>query len=187
MKILERTQGAQVEDGAQVDVEPFGSLAGEHRAVTGQRVHGLRGEVLVVRSAARADVDRRDGQPGGEQLRRVPAGDPRHRVVLRAVPGVVGDRGDRPGVVEERVLVADRGLEPELVGDVGPGAGPVGDVDLVEDVVAELVEVGATVGLLQGDEVRYEGDLVGVVGTDKRVDVGVVGYGVFGDLGCLAV
>jgi len=100
---------------------------------------------------------------------------------------VVGDRRDRPRVVEERVLVADPGLKPELVGDVGPGAGPVGDVDLIEDIVAELVEVGAAVGLLQGDEVRDEGDPVGVVGTDERLDVGVVGYRVLGDLRCLAV
>ena len=58
VQVLERTQRAQVEDTAQVDVERVGPLPGEDPALA-DLVHGLPGQVRVVRGAARADVDRR--------------------------------------------------------------------------------------------------------------------------------
>ena len=57
------------------------------------------------------------------------------------------------------------------------------DVDLVEDVVAELVEVRAAVGRLERDVVGDQGDGGRVVGADERVQVGAVGDGILGDLG----
>jgi hypothetical protein len=60
-------------------------------------------------------------------------------------------------------------------------------VDLVEHVVAELVEVRAAVGLLERDEVGDQGHVVRPVGADERVDVGAVGDRVLADLGCFAV
>ena len=67
----------------------------------------------------------------------------RHRVDLADVKFGIVERRDRAGVVEERVRVLDLGPEPELVDDVVDGVAVVVDVDLVEDVVAELVEVRA--------------------------------------------
>jgi hypothetical protein len=64
-----------------------------------------------------------------------------HAVELAAVPVRAAQRVDRPGVVQERVSVAQHGLEPELEADVRLAVAGVIDVDLVEHGVAELVEV----------------------------------------------
>src|SRR5215207_4893448 len=109
------------------------------------------------------------------------------RVGLPTVPVRVVQAGDLAGVVEERPLVANPGREPELVGDVGLRISVVVDVDLVEDVVAELVEVRSAGGALQRDVVGDQGHCVWLVRTDERVDVGVIGDQVLRDLRCLAV
>ena len=151
-------------------------------------VDGLVRQVRVVRGAAGADVDRRAEKSLGERgpaLALLVAG---HGVVLRPVPRRVGDLGDLPRVVQEGVLVADLGREAEAVDHVRvPGDTGVADLDLVLHVVAELVEVRATLGVLEGDEVGDERDGVGLVGADERVDVGVVGDRVLGDFRGFAV
>ena len=65
----------------------------------------------------------------------------RHRVELATVPVLARQRLDRPDVVEERGRNRVLAVELELVGDVGDAVAVVVDVDLVEDVVAELIEV----------------------------------------------
>ena len=184
---LERPESSQVEDAAEVDVEALGPLPGKDLAATDQGVHRLGSEARVVGRTARSDVDRRNGELRSEPLRATLRGDPGDRVVLRPVPRLVGDRGDRPGVVEEGLLVADLCLEPELIRDVTLGRAAVRDTDLIEHVVAELVEVRSTVWLLQGDEVGDQRDGVRAVRADEGVDVGVVGDRVLGDLRRLAV
>ena len=110
------------------------------------------------------------------------------RVELRPGPvGVVVDRADRSGVVEERVGISDLGREPELVADVRATIAAVGDVDLVEDVVTELVEVGAAVGFLQRNEIGEDSYGVTPVRAAEGVHVGVVSYRVLRDLGRLAM
>jgi len=75
----------------------------------------------------------------------------------------------------------------ERVGDVVLAVAAVVDVDLVEDVVAERVEVGAARRALQRDVVGDQRDRVGPVGADERVDVGAIGDRVLRDLRCFAV
>ena len=65
------------------------------------------------------------------------------------VPRGAGERRDGAGVVQECLGVPDLGLELELVGDIRLGITVVVDVDLVQDVVAELVEVGPAAGLVR--------------------------------------
>ena len=94
--------------------------------------------------------------------------------------------GDLAGVVQEDVVgpgVGEHRVEPELVGDVGVGVVVVVDMDLVEDVVAELVEVRPTGGLLEGHVIGDYRDRAGVIGADEGVKVGAVGDGVLGDFG----
>ncbi len=64
---------------------------------------------------------------------------------------------------------------------------PVGDVDLVQHVVAELVEVRAAGRALQRHVVRDQGDGVRAVRADEGVEVGAVGDRILGDLGSFAV
>jgi len=78
-------------------------------------------------------------------------------------------------------------VELELVGDVRLTVTGVVDVDLVQHVVAELEEVRAAGWVLQRHEVRDQRDGVGLVGTDERVDIGVVRGRVTGNSGCLFV
>ena len=106
---LERAKVAQVEDGAQVDVEPLGALAGEHRVVGRQRVDRGVGQRDVVGRRVRSDVAGRAGQAAGRgQDRRHAVDDLGHAVGLALVPVRVGQRADRAGVVEERVRVLQR-------------------------------------------------------------------------------
>ena len=188
VQVLERTQRAEVEDrcrGRRRSRRPAGRRRPSRPP--GSACIACAGEVRVVRGAADADVDRRARRGPCRGPRAAAPGDPGDRVGLRTVAGRVADVGDRPGVVEERVRVADLGGEPELVGHVGLGVAAVADVDLVEDVVAELEEVRAALRVLQRDEVGDEGDRRRTVRADERVDVGVVGDGVLGDLRRLAV
>ena len=61
------------------------------------------------------------------------------------------------------------------------------DVDLVQHVVAELVEVRAAGRRLQRDVVGDQRDRVRLVRADERVEVGAVGDRVLGDLGRFAM
>ena len=119
----------------------------------------------VVRGAARADVDRRGQQVRAQHLASVKrVVEPGDRVVLRTVPGGVGDVGDRAGVVQESVVVAHDGVKAELVGDVGLRVSAVGYVDLIQRRVVELVEVRAAVRLLERVEVGDQSGEAGTVG-----------------------
>ena len=185
--LLEGPKVAQVEDGAQVDVEALGPLTGEDGGSRGDAGGGRGHQGRVVGGGEWPDVARRAGDARAQHLAGTALGDPGHRVGLPAVPVGAGQRTDRPGVVEEGVGVGDLAGELELVGDVGIAVAVVVDVDLVEHVVTELVEVGTAVGGLQRDVVGDEGDGVWCVGADERVQVGGVGDGVLGDLGGLTM
>jgi hypothetical protein len=78
-------------------------------------------------------------------------------------------------------------VEAELIGDVRLAVPVVVDVDLVQHVVAELVEVRPARGQLQRHVVSDQGDGVGRIRADERVYVGAVGYRVLGDFRGLAV
>lgn len=187
VQVRERAQDAEVEDRAEVDVEALGALAGEHAAPVAEVVHGGVGECGVVGGGERSDVARRAAQVASD-LRGAPGGfDAGDRVGLAAVPVRGVERLDGAGVVQEGVLVRHRGGEAELVGHVRAAVAVVVDVDLVEDVVAELVEVRAAVRALQRQVVGDQGDGVGLVGADECVEVGAVGDGVLGDLRRFAV
>ena len=185
---LEWTQVAEVEDAAQVDVESVGALPGEHAPSAGEAVIGLCGQRRVVRGAPHADVHRWAGQVAAQDVFRAPAavaviaGPAGQGERLRPVPGEVAGRGDRAGVVQERVRVTDRGVEGEAVDDVGAGVASVRNLDLVADVVGEFVEVRATVGQLERIEVGDQRDGVGPIRTDEGVNIGVVGRRIFRDL-----
>ena len=177
----EGPQVAEVEHRAEIDEERVGPLAGEHLLPGGESADGSGGERRVVRGGQRADVAGRARKRGAHRGRGAPL-HLGHVVGLPAVPGRVAERGDRPGVVQEaRRRVRRRGAETELVADVGLRAG-VGDVDLVPDVVAELVEVRPSRGRLERDEVGDDGHRVRRIRADERIDVGVVGNRVAGDV-----
>ena len=187
VQILERAQRTEVEDRPQVDEEGVGPLTGEHLAAAREAVRRLVREVRIVRRAADAHVDRRNGEPGGQDVRVLTADLAADRVGLRAVERGVRDAVDRAGVVQERRPVADPRGEPELVAHVRDAVTPVADVDLVEHVVTELEEVRPTHRVLHRDEVSDQGHGVGGFRADEGVDVGVVGDRVLGDLRCFAV
>src|SRR5262249_56363734 len=113
-------------------------------------VHRGGGELVVVRGGQRADVAGRAGKvlaefgPGAGAM-----GEAGDGVELAGVPVRTVQRGDRPGVVEERVRVPQPIVEGEPVGDVRLAVTVVVDVDLVADVLAELVEVRAARGCLK--------------------------------------
>ena len=192
MEVPEWAQGAEVEDRPDVDEEALVALSGEDLHAVGQRMdRGVR-ERGVVRSRPWADAHRRAREVRAEHaalalvvivLVVMTHQDARHGIRLPKIPRRAVQRGDRPGVVQERGRVGDRRLESELVHDVGASVAVVVDLDLVQDVVAELEEVRAAGRLLEWDVVRDERHLRWVDGVDERVDVGVVGYRVFGDLG----
>jgi hypothetical protein len=170
VEALERPQVAEIEDRPEVDVEALEPLPGEHRAPAANLMHRLRGEGLVVGRRRRADVARGARQTAREQLP-LSILDARDRVELPPVPVRAVDRVDRAGVVEERVRVADPGLELELVGDVGPAVARLIDVDVVADVVAELEEVRPAERRLEQQVVGDPRDGARIIGADERVGV----------------
>src|SRR5512132_2528304 len=107
--------------------------------------------------------------------------DERDAVGLRTIPTRVAEGGDGTRVVEERVRVPRRRVEPELVAQIGLTVSAVVDLDLVEDGVVEAVEVRPARGLLERDVVRDHRDRIRVVRADKRVQVGVVRTWVLAD------
>jgi hypothetical protein len=113
--------------------------------------------------------------------------DPAHLIELAPVPARTVDAGDRAGVVEERLLAPELGLELEPVLDVRQPVAVVVDVDRVEDVVAELEEVRPARRVLQRDVVGDDRDRVRLVRADERVRVRVVCDRVLADLRRLAM
>ena len=100
-----------------------------------------------------------------------------HREELLAVPGLVAQVLDLPGVVEEQVVgagVGEHGVELELVGDIRFRVAVVVDVNLVQHVVAELVEVRPAGGLLEGHVIGDDGNVVRTVRAHERVQVRAV-------------
>ena len=69
VQVGDRSQVAQVKDGAEVDEERLGSLTGEDHAAVRHRVHRGTRERRVVRRRQRADVARRARDVLGQQLR----------------------------------------------------------------------------------------------------------------------
>ncbi len=187
VQVLERAQHTEVEDAAHVDVEPVGALPREHLAAVADVVHGRAGEVLVVRRAPRPHVDGRDSQPLREHRCLAVAFGSSDPVELRPVPRRIRDRLDLPGVVQERLAVADLGVEVEAVRDVALRLAAVADVDGVGDVIAELVEVRTALRVLERNEVGDDRDLVRFVAADERVDIGVVRNRILRDLRCFAM
>ncbi len=188
----ERTQVPEVEHSTQIDVEALGPLAGEHlgrQRPFPHRVDRRTGQRRVVGGGQRTDVARRAQEAGSEHDRGgEPAVgepvDPCQRVGLLPVPvrrrRRGRQRGDRSVVVEERRRDVVDGRESELVADVRGAVPGVVEVDLVEHVVAELVEVRSAVR-------RFEGDVVGDqrhrplgVRAHERIQIGAVGYRVLG-------
>jgi hypothetical protein len=185
MGVLEGTQRAEVEDRPQVDVEALAPLAGEDPAAVERMNRRLR-ERTVIRCGADTDVDRRARELVGEHFR-LAALDPGHRIELTDVPARAGQAGDRTRVVQEGVRVGVLGGELELVGDrVGHGAA-VGDGDLVENVVAEAVEVRSAVRSLERDVVGDQGHRVGMIRAGERVKVSTVSNRVFRDSRCFTM
>ncbi len=210
----DRPQVTEVEDGAEVDEEAVGPLAGEDVEAIGHPVHRRGRQRRVVRRAANSHIAGRagehstasrgwaDGRRRGVPRRRVDV-DPRDLVGLPAVPGGAVARRrrmrDGPCGIEERVRIEDLCRELELVGD-GRGAGPrVVDVDLVEHIVpdgrriaddrlgAELEEVRPTVRGLQRHIVGDDRDRFRAIGADERVHVRAVSGRVLGNGRCFSV
>jgi glutathione synthase/RimK-type ligase-like ATP-grasp enzyme len=78
-------------------------------------------------------------------------------------------------------------LETELIGDFGKPVSVIVDEDFIEDIVAKLKEVGATGWLLQRYIVADQGDRVWPVWADKRVGIGIISHGIFGNFGCFTM
>ena len=148
VQLLERPQVAEVEDRSEVHIEPFGALARKDLYSSVQFVHGRVGQVHVIVGRERADPARR-AREAARDLPRWSVFTYVNREELALVPVRRVEGLDRSRVVQERVRVVQDALELELERDVRVRVAIVVDVDLVEDVVTELVEVGTTVGCLE--------------------------------------
>ena len=194
VQLLERPQNGKVEDRAQIDVEAFGALTREHDSPAREAVNRGVGEGHVVGRRQRPDVARRarhvlrergdlGAEPESEPVRvavsvAVPAAEPvaadvpvdaRDVVELAPVPRGRVERGDRADVVQERAAYLQHRGEGELERDVGAAVAVVVDVDLVQDVVAELVEVRSGRRPLERKVVRDQRHRVRVIWTYERV------------------
>ncbi len=158
----------------EVDEERLVTRTGErHRA--GCALHRLRGDLVVVRERALADVPRRDRRLVEDaSLLTALLVDLLELVPLVDVEVLAVDRVDRARVVEERVAVLHLVEERPAVGPVGDGIAVVVDVDLVARVVGEPVEVRARRGQQQGNVVGDDDEAIRVGRADERVDVGVI-------------
>src|SRR6266568_2689836 len=169
LEVLEWPQIAEIEYRAEVDVEALRALACEHPAAVGELVHGsLRQCRGVVGCGQWADVagwaDQALAQPVTPPV--IEAGD---RVGLPAVPVRAGQRRDGPGVVEEGVRVGQLRMEAEFIGDVCFAAAVRVDVDLVQHVIAELIEVRAARRAFKWQVVGDQRDGAWLVGADEGV------------------
>ena len=180
----ERPQVSQVEDGAQVDVEAIGPLAGERycRVVLGTHVYDRLGSQRgVARGGKWADVAGWNREVLTENDARhwprpaVAIVDPGEGIGLLPVPvcgSGTGQRCDRTVVVEEGGGNLVRGGEGELERDVRIPISRVVDVDRIDHVVGELIEVRSPVGRLQRDVVGDQGHRAFDIGTHEGVQVG---------------
>ena len=144
----------------------------------GSALDRLVGDRVVVGERLGPDVVRRRGQALGQQLvahlmaalvALAPDRVGLHEVELRVV-----DRADARQRVEERVRVADLGLELEPVADVVLAVAGVVDVEVVRRPIVEAVEVRAAGRILERDPVADQGHRPWSVGGHEGVDVGVV-------------
>jgi hypothetical protein len=188
----ERTPVPEVEHGTQIDVEALGPLAGEH--LGGQRPlpHGVDRRTRQRRVAGGGqptDVARRTKEAGSEddcgcQLAVGEPVDPCQRIGLLPVPvrhrRRRRQRGDRSVVVEERGRDVVDGRESELVADVRCTVPGVVGVDLIEHVVAELIDIRSAVRGFEWDVVGDERHDPLDVRTHERIPIGAVGYGILG-------
>src|SRR5207245_3472863 len=102
VQVLERPERAQVEDGAEVDVETLLALARENLAVPAREaVNSALRERRVCGRGARTDVARRTREPRAKRCGLSVLGSV-HGVELRAVPASAVDGRDLDGVVSER-------------------------------------------------------------------------------------
>src|SRR5437899_693855 len=108
---------------------------------------------------------------------------PGHRIELSLIPIRIIQEGDRSGIVQEGVRIAHVRLETELVGDVLDRISVIVDFDLIEDIIAELIEVWPAIRSLQGNVVGDQGDGVWLVRADKRVDISIISYRVLRNFG----
>src|SRR5215469_2677328 len=176
MQILERSQGCQVEDRAQVNVEPLGSLPGEYLDATGKTMNSLLRQILVVGCGAYTNVAGWRGQATPQDSRVAARINQGYRIELFPIPIRTTNRRDRAGVVEEGIGIADLCLEAELVRDIGKRIPIIVDFDLIQDIVAELKEVGATRWLLQRNIVADQGDCVRLVRANECVNISAIGH-----------
>src|SRR5207248_7235719 len=133
------------EDGAEINEEAFGPLAGEDLATAGKGMNRCAHEIGVVRCGQRTDVARRRGQSFAQRLllAALPV-DAHDGEELPTIPILVRQGEDRTRVVQEGVRVRHVVRERELVDDLGLSVAVVVYVDLIEHIVTELVEVRAT-------------------------------------------
>ena len=187
---IEWAEAGQVEHRAEIDEERIVALSGEYFDAAAQRRH-RRGQRVVVRSRARPDVvgrRREVGRRAAEHARVSRAVlDEGHAVGLRPVPRRIGERRDRPGVVQKRVGVARLGVEAELVGQILLRIAVVVDVDLVEHRVVEGRKVRPAGRRFERNVVGDDRDRIGSIRAQERVQVGVVGHRVLADEGRFAV
>src|SRR5438309_10946802 len=108
MWVLERTQGPQVEDGAQVDVEPCASLPRERLHTIPEILHRGTRQGCVVRGGPRSNPNRgtRQIRPEALALAFIPVAlDPVDRIRLADVPLRVRERRGMPRLVQDRAGV----------------------------------------------------------------------------------
>src|SRR5207248_213202 len=110
-----------------------------------------------------------------------------HGVELATVPGGTVELGNGVAVVQECFSIPKFSFEGEAVDDVADSIAVVVDVDLIQDVVAKLVEVRTGGGTLQRNVVRDHRDGVGRVRAHEGVGVGAVRDRVLGDLRSLSM
>ncbi len=179
------TEVDQVEDHAQVDVEALGARAGEDAGAVVDVVDGradVRALAVAVGIRLGPDVVRRLEQVGADH-RAVGLARRRPDALLDGVGVVdvlvrIARRGERAGVLQERVPVADVARELDAVDPVLERVAVRVDVELVADVGLEVREVGSAGGLLERDPVRDHHEARGRDRIAEEVDVGVVGDGV---------
>ena len=170
----------QVED-AEVEEERVVGLTRVGLAAAGHRVGRLGDQWRIVGDRCRTD-ERGRGDRVVEQERLGPGavGDGQVVGLVHVQVGIV-DRRDRTGVVQELARVTGDRRERPRVGEIGHGVAVVVDLDVVASVLGPRVEVRAAVGLLEREPVGDQGNGVGGVGADERIDVGVVGAGIARD------
>ena len=204
----EAAQVQGVEDRAEIDVEGFGPLPGEHADAVGVvRIDPLGSQRGVVRYRGRPHVgrDRHQGT-AAEQLGPLLVTDLGHGVGLAPCQPLrsgtierrdplqrghadvrVAQIGQRRGQPAGAADGTGLGLEAELVDDIlGLAVLVVVDVEPVRHLVVEVEVVRPVGGVLAGDDihderhapVRRAAGEVGRVVADERVHVGEVGGGV---------